>query len=106
VYVQELRLERCGNGGAGAVRLAMHTGAAKIVLLGYDCGYKEGEPAHWHEDHTGELPNAKMSHRWPGQTYEQCSEAMLRNVKVLNASRKTLLSEAVPRVTLEEALCV
>lgn len=36
------------NSGHGALNLAFTLGAKPIYLLGYDCGYRAGEPGHFH----------------------------------------------------------
>src|SRR5690606_16993842 len=52
------------NSGVGAISLAAHWGARKIILLGYDCQLTGGR-AHWHEDHPKGLGNAGGVKDWP-----------------------------------------
>ena len=55
-----------GNSGATAIVLAGVTGAARIVLLGYDCQKTAGKD-HWHGDHPKHLGNARTMPNWPRQ---------------------------------------
>jgi hypothetical protein len=86
--------------GAGAIMLALQRGAARVILLGYDC-YHTGGRAHWHADHPKGMGNAGIFAKWPRQM-----ELVLPHVGravVLNASRTTML-ECFKRVPLEVCL--
>ena len=89
-----------GNSGSGAIALAILRGAAKILLLGYDCMDKDGQ-RHWHADHPSKLGNAGSLPRWPKQF------ACLRNAHpracIVNCTRQTAL-QAFPRASLEDLL--
>ncbi|MCI2243294.1 hypothetical protein L3067_01545 [Xanthomonas sp. PPL568] len=93
-------VEGAGNSGAGAVALAARWGAAKIVLLGYDCK-KSGGKVHWHEDHPRGLGNAAALPGWPSDFKRLLP--MLSGIHVVNATRETAL-DMFPRMTLEEVL--
>lgn len=88
------------NSGAGAIALAAHLGARRIVLLGYDA-QKTGGAAHWHGDHPQGLGNAGAVGKWPGQFADLAKS--LAGVEIINASRESAL-RCWPRMTLEEAL--
>jgi hypothetical protein len=52
------RLVTGRNSGYQALNLAILTGAARIILLGYDArGPKEGERSHWFGDHPKPVPD-------------------------------------------------
>lgn len=91
-----------GNSGAGAVHMAARFGAAKIILLGYDCQHTNGK-RHWHGDHPSGLGNACVVSRWPKQFV--LLRDSLKNVTVINCTRKTALF-AFPVGRLEEELCL
>lgn len=91
-----------GNSGTAALSLAIVGGAAKVVLLGYDC-QKTGGKTHWHGDHPKPLGNAKSIPRWPGQFGMVAKYAKREGVPVVNATRATALT-CFPRVALEDAL--
>lgn len=51
----------CGqNSGHAAIHLAMHLGATRIYLAGFDMGYEAG-PSHWHEGHP--VPATEANYR-------------------------------------------
>lgn len=89
------------NGGYQAINLAVHLGATRVLLLGYDMQVGPAGRTHWfghHPDHNVS-PYHTFLARWPSIV------APLRalGVKVLNCSRETALT-VFPRVSLEEAL--
>lgn len=89
------------NSGAGAIALAAHWGARRIVLIGYDC-QKTGGRAHWHPDHPRGMGNAGSVDKWPAQFLDVARN--LRGIEVINCTRETALV-VFPRMPLEEALC-
>lgn len=90
-----------GNSGAGAMLLAAHRGASKIILLGYDCQTGKDGIRHWHGAHKKPLGNAVSLPKFYGQFRQAASK--LRDVKVINCSRSTAL-DMWPRQTLKAAL--
>lgn len=91
-----------GNSGAGAIAFAAKAGAARVILLGYDCQATGGK-VHWHGDHPQGLGNAGSMPKWPDQ-FKRLA-ASLEGVEVINCSRDTAL-RTFPRMALEEALCL
>lgn len=89
-----------GNSGAGAISLAAHAGAARVLLLGYDCQRSEGR-THWHGDHPQGLGNAGSLHKWPAQ-FANLRRA-IPAVEVFNCSRATALT-VFPLAELEDML--
>lgn len=90
------------NSGAAAVNLAVHLGARRIVLLGFDMG-RTGGKAHFFGEHP-----AKLRAATPFPFFIAAFETMVKplqaiGVEVINASRQTALT-CFPRVTLDEAL--
>ena len=91
------------NSGYQAINLAVHLGAARVVLLGYDMGPAADGRTHFHAPHPDE-------HRVPSP-YPQMRAAFASlveplaalGVSVVNCSRQTTL-EVFPRATLEDAL--
>ena len=99
--VRRVRFKNGGNSGAGAMSLAAHWGARRIILLGYDCKYADDGKRHWHGDHPKGLGNAVSMPKWMGQFKEIAGH--LRGVMIVNASRDTAL-RFWPRQSLGEAL--
>ena len=91
----------CLNSGAGALLMAAHYGAERIIMLGYDCGYGEGGVRHWHGDHPKTLGNAGAVNKWASQFADAGKQ--LGGVQVINASRVTKLT-LWPTLQLEDAL--
>lgn len=89
------------NSGAQAIVWAAHEGAARIVLLGYDCQHTGGR-RHWHGDHPANCAgNAGSVEKWPDSFAEIARK--LPEVEIINCSRETALM-CFPRMDLEAAL--
>lgn len=89
------------NSGYQAINLAVHLGAAKIVLLGFDCWTGPHGQQNWFRK-----PGLHLASPYPLflQAFATLAEPLAAlKVEVLNASRFTVLS-TFPRVNLEEAL--
>jgi hypothetical protein len=89
------------SSGYQALNLAVHLGARRIVLLGYDLQPGPGGKSHWF----GEHPDGVQSD-FPVllEGFKRIVEPLAKaGIAVLNASRVTALT-GFPRVTLEEAL--
>lgn len=89
------------NSGYAALNCAVHLGASRIVLLGYDCKRGPNGEEHWHPDHPHKI-------RSPYDSFRRYFDTMVeplkkRNVSVVNCSRDTAL-QAFLRMPLEEAL--
>lgn len=89
------------NSGCGAISAAIHRGAKRIILLGYDC-QKTGGQAHHHGDHPPNLGNAKSMPTWMPM-FDKLAAAMKGKAEIINASRETALT-VFPRMDLELAL--
>lgn len=87
------------NSGAGAIALAAHWGAGRVILLGYDS--KVTDKTHWHGDHPTVLGNAGAVGKWPAQ-FEQLKDEV-KGVRIVNCSRDTALT-CFTRMNLDDAL--
>ena len=90
-----------GNSGAGAISLAAHYGAEKIILIGYDCQATGGKK-HWHGDHPKGLGNAMSMPHW-GSQFKEIADYLKGKAEIINATRETALT-FWPRQLLEDAL--
>lgn len=93
------------NSGAAAINLAVHLGARRIVLLGYDMGCTPGQPAHFFGAHPEQLrTNVPPTSFVPffGAMVEPLDEI---GVTVVNCSRTTAL-KCFPRMDVSEALAL
>lgn len=92
-----------GHSGYSAINLAVHFGAARIVLLGYDLQATGGRDhfcgPHQHGHSRGHLPFELFRHHFPSIV----APLAVRGVSVVNASRETSLT-IFPRMTITEAL--
>jgi hypothetical protein len=87
------------NSGYQAIGLAVHFGAARIVLLGYDMGPSADGRSHWFGDH----PDGKAS-PYPQMiaAFDTLAVALAEcGVSVVNCSRRTALT-TFQRRTLED----
>lgn len=96
------------NSGAGAIAWAIHEGATRVYLLGYDCQRTDGK-THWHGSHVGtlkdgrKLKDATNLREWPLAFAKAATLANAKGVEVLNCTRSTALT-CFKRRTLEEVL--
>lgn len=88
------------NSGASAISFAIKAGAARIILLGYDCQHTGGQ-AHWHGNHPSKLGNAAHIHKWLAKFDKVAKDAA--GVEIINCTRETAL-KSFPRRQLEEVL--
>lgn len=92
-----------GHSGYQAIGLAVHLGATRIVLLGYDLQATGGQQ-HWFGEHQHGSPGRKLPFNLFAYHFPSIVEPLQqRNVTVINASRETAL-ELFARMTIQEAL--
>lgn len=89
------------NGGYQAINLAVHFGASRILLLGYDMSQGPHREEHWH----GEHPNRSRS---PFDKFLRVFPSIVAplqavGVEVINCSRRTALT-CFPRLPIDVAL--
>ena len=89
------------NSGYQAINLAVHYGAARIVLLGYDMQAHAKKGSHFF----GEHPNGQRS---PYGSFRQVFQTLVKplkkiNVEIVNCTRRTVLT-AFPTGDLHEVL--
>lgn len=92
-----------GNSGYQAINLAVHFGATRIVLLGYDM-QRTGGKTHWHGDHPAGMNNPVDGQFETWRLNYKTLVEPLRDlgVEVVNCSRETAL-DMFPRMPLSEA---
>jgi len=88
------------NSGYQAINLAVHLGASRIILLGYDMG-PDGTRDHWFGEHPDGQPSPYPQMREYFETLVEPLQAI--GVTVINCSRRTALT-AFPCVPLEQEL--
>lgn len=79
-----------GNSGACSISIAIAAGAARVILLGFDCAF-DGKRKHWHADHPNGMSNCASIDKWPAQFQRVADLAQKEGVKVINCSRSTAL---------------
>jgi hypothetical protein len=89
------------NSGYQAINLAVHLGARRILLLGYDMHPGPKGQQHWHPDH----PQKTTS---PYAAFRMCFTTIVKpladlGIEMVNCSRATAL-ESWPRLPIEQAL--
>lgn len=88
------------NSGQRAIELAIHLGARRVLLLGYDCSIRNG--THWHGNHALlSNPDNFSVARWQDEFSRL--KAVAGGVEIINCSRFTRLT-CFPRQSLETAL--
>lgn len=93
-----------GNSGYQAIGLAVHFGASRIILTGYDMQATGGK-SHWHGDHGPGLNNPKPAtlSGWVENFATLPPDLQRRGVEVINSTRITALT-CFPRKPLEAVL--
>lgn len=91
------------NSGYQAMNLAVHLGATRILLLGYDMQARDRRHSHWFGAHPQGL-----NYDSPYQTFRECFDTILEplqaiGVEVVNCSRETALT-CFPLATIDQAL--
>lgn len=89
------------NSGYQAINLAVHFGAARILLLGYDMQVGQRREKHWHADHPNKVDADYRKFLGAFQTIVAPLHAA--GVEVLNCTRRTALT-CFPLVPLADAL--
>lgn len=92
-----------GNSGAGAIHVAAFSGAARVLMLGYDCQHTGGKK-HWHGDHPPGAAGNAAPHtvaKWPAHFRKL--RGAFPGVEIINCSRETAL-DVFPRANLEDVL--
>lgn len=91
-----------GNGGATAVHIAAHAGAARILLCGFDM---RGAGQHWHGEHPAPLRStAEHTYRnWIRRFGVLAAELKTRGIEVINCTPGSAL-RCCPFMELGEAL--
>lgn len=76
-----------GNSGYQAANLALHTGARRIVLVGYDMRRGADGRAHWHGDHPPHMNNAPPDalSRWV-RAFDSVPATLPADVEIINAT--------------------
>lgn len=92
-----------GNSGFQAINLAVHMGAKKIILIGFDMRIDKG--LHWHGPHKGKLTNPRTSYvdRWRRAIDKVYAQLCDMGISAYNCSPVSHLA-AYPKVSLEVAL--
>ena len=101
------------NSGAAAINLAVHFGAVKSVLVGFDMqpgrvGGKDGDVTHWHGAHFEKHKGDVSKIRPPFHRHLSCFPAIKKDadamgVTIYNMSPDSAI-DCFPKITLEEAL--
>ena len=91
------------NSGYAAINLAIHLGAVRILLLGYNMSYRVGK-AHFFGDHPPGLPQSPGLYPGFRRNFEHMVEPLAKlGVEVINCTENTSLM-AFPRKPLREVL--
>jgi hypothetical protein len=88
------------NSGHAAINLAVHLGAKRIVLLGYDMK-KDGERIHYYPDAPKAKRDQHIFDQWLRHLASLEQPLAQRGIQVINCSRETALT-TFPRQTIEE----
>lgn len=91
------------NSGYQAINLAVHLGAKRIILLGYDMQKGKNGEHHWHKEHPSRTPDIYRKFLHYFNTIEEPLKQL--SIEVINCSRVSAL-KIFPRMSLEEAFAI
>jgi hypothetical protein len=91
------------NSGYQAINLAVHLGAARILLLGYDMGPDATGLSHWFGEHPDRVASPYPQMRAAFDSLVEPLAAL--GIAIVNCSRRTALT-TFPCQALERALAV
>lgn len=91
------------NSGYQAINLAVHLGARRIVLLGYDMGHGPNKPTHFFGDHPHAIRTVSDYQTFARHFALLVEPLRAAGVEIVNCSRRTALT-CFPRQSLEQAL--
>lgn len=92
------------NSGYQALNLAVHFGAARIILLAFDMWFGADNNPNWYPDHPAHTPSTAKSFALFMERFGEIAPVLHGlGIEVLNASRFTVMS-CFPRVPLEAVL--
>lgn len=92
-----------GNSGYQALHVAVHFGAKRILLLGFDMKADRKKRKHWFGDHPGNL-NAPGNYKGWERAFGRIAPVLKhRGIEVINCSRDTALT-CFPRAAITEVL--
>jgi len=98
-----------GNSGAAAISVAVHTGAKRVILLGFDMSLGDIKNQHWHDVYErGPAVTEKRLKKLPFNRHLRGFAGIKRDadtmgVEILNCSPNSTIKE-FRKVTLEELL--
>lgn len=99
IEVEPTGLRTGKNSGYAAINLALHLGATRVLLLGYDMGRGPRGEGHFHGRGGISSPYSMFLKMFAGLPYALKTVGL----SVINCSRQTALT-MFPRMTIEEAL--
>ena len=80
------------NSGFQALNLAMHLGARRIILLGYDMKLDKSGKRHWFGEHPPQIAKNSNYKSFAAAFSEAASDILAAGVEVINCSRDTALT--------------
>lgn len=92
-----------GNSGAGAINLAYHFGARRILLIGVDMKPGPNGEKHWHPDHPKPLVQGQQFEEWRHKMNVLAKDLNDEGVEVINCTPGSALT-CFPMSDLEQEL--
>lgn len=97
------------NSGAAAISVAAHTGAKRIILLGFDMKLSDAKMQHWHDVYKrGQAVTEKRLKGLPFDRHlrgfvEIAKDAKKLGIEIINASPESTITQ-FPKYTVKELL--
>lgn len=93
------------HSGYQAINLAVHLGASRILLLGYDLQRGEAGQTHWHGNHRGDLKSVSPWVEFLKAYPTLVKPLAKRGIELVNCSRRSALT-CFPQMSIDRALTV
>jgi hypothetical protein len=97
------RVRSADNSGGAALNVAVHLGAKRIILLGYDMGPAANREMHFFGDHPNGLNRTRSFRRFIQLIETMAGPLRERGIDVINCSRRSALT-CFPMRPLREVL--
>lgn len=102
ITIDPLQLSWNQNSGAAAINIAVHTGAKRIILLGFDMDLDANKNQHWHKFYKGNLTTIRSTFRKHLAGFPAIArDAKQLGVEIINANPDSKI-ECFPRMNFNE----
>lgn len=89
------------NSGSAAIDLAVHFGAKRIILLGFDMKLDGANNQHWHKYYTSNLQSIQATMKMHLKSFPVLAEDLKGRVEIINASPDSAI-DSFPKMAFKD----